>query len=136
MRRKRSENSKEPKKFKDLEKEFRQQANQEQQIRELRSLIHQKDKKIEELEDYIDLLEAKNSENDDNPTSDEYLIAVIEIERLKKEQQSRPLSTDEIKAFKDLVNIKRLTSGQSTNNNARALGNKKDSELIKIIKKK
>lgn len=107
-----------------------------QELQDLKKQLKEKDSKIEHLELMLKSIA--------NPTympilpevTDEEMIALKQLERLKEAAQIRPLSLEEVRIYDLLVKNKRLAQGSATDimDTVKLPQDKK--ELIKIASKK
>lgn len=107
-----------------------------QELQDLKKQLKEKDSKIEHLEMMLKSIA--------NPTympilpevTDEEMIALKQLERLKEAAQIRPLSLEEVRIYDLLVKNKRLAQGSATDimDTVKLPQDKK--ELMKIASKK
>jgi hypothetical protein len=105
-----------------------------QQILELKKQLHEKEEKIKHLEDLLKF--QVNSFSPVMEVTDEEMIALKQLERLKEAAQIRPLSLEEVRIYDLLVKNKRLAQGNATDviDTIKLPHNKQD--LLKLASKK
>ncbi len=108
-----------------------------EQLRDLKLALSERESRIVHLEE---LLKSSNVPtfvpNFDGPVSDEEVIALKQLERLKEASQIRNLSLEETKIYDILVKNKRLAQGSSTGIIDTVKLPKEKLKLIEIASKK
>lgn len=109
------------------------------EVLKLKEQLEQKDKEIAHLKQLLMSYSPLVGQADVAPVTDEEIIALKQLERLKKTALERELTLDEVKRMDLLVKNKRLAQGNATNIN----DNKKDlpkdvtpAQLIQIASRK
>lgn len=107
-----------------------------EQIQELKKQLKEKDNKIEHLEMMLKSISNSTYMPILPEVTDEEMIALKQLERLKDAAQIRPLSLEEVRIYDLLVKNKRLAQGSATDimDTVKLPQDKK--ELIKIASKK
>lgn len=111
--------------------------NQNVAIITLQQEIERKNKEIEHLKSMLDsCIPLLDTKQENNSISDEELICVTQISKLKKKAMEGDLTVDEVKMFDTLVKNLRLIRGESTENKAEAkFKDVNPTKLLEIAKK-
>lgn len=105
-----------------------------EQIQELKNLLQDRDDKIKHLESLLTGIPSYGVIIPD--VTDEEMIALKQLERLKEAAQIRPLSLEEVRIYDLLVKNKRLAQGSATDIMDTVKLPQDRKELIKIASKK
>lgn len=107
-----------------------------QELQDLKKQLKEKDNKIEHLEMMLKSISNSTYMPILPEVTDEEMIALKQLERLKDAAQIRPLSLEEVRIYDLLVKNKRLAQGSATDimDTVKLPQDKK--ELIKIASKK
>ena len=107
-----------------------------EQLRDLKHALVDRDSRIFHLEELLKQNTPSYLPNLSSPVSDEEIIALKQLERLKEASQIRNLSLEEIKMYDLLVKNKRLAQGDSTGIIDTVKLPKEKTKLIEIASKK
>lgn len=108
----------------------------QQQVLDLKKDLQEKDNKIKHLEQIIQALNIPTYSPVLPEITDEEMIALKQLERLKEAAQIRPLSLEEVRIYDLLVKNKRLAQGSATDIMDTVKLPQDRKELIKIAAKK
>ncbi len=106
------------------------------ELLKLQDQLKQRDEQIKHLEEMLQSVNIPVYSPVINEVTDEEMIALKQLERLKEAAQIRPLSLEEVRIYDLLVKNKRLAQGNATDIMDTVKLPQKKEELLKIASKK